>query len=59
MEFPAARRPLHANRTPHWANAEQSFVAIWKQMSSDQQGKFIEVLVAYVRSPMFDQRSAP
>ena len=41
------------------ANAEQSFVNTWKQMSSDQQGKFIEVLVAYVRSPLFDQRSAP
>jgi hypothetical protein len=41
------------------ANAEQSFVNTWKQMSSDQQGKFIEVLVAYVRSPLFEQRSAP
>ena len=41
------------------ANAEQSFVSTWQQMSSDQQGKFIEVLVAYVRSPLFDQRSAP
>jgi len=41
------------------ANAEQSFVNMWKQMSSDQQGKFVEVLVAYVRSPLFDQRSAP
>jgi len=40
-------------------NAEQSFVNMWKQMSSDQQGKFVEVLVAYVRSPLFDQRSAP
>jgi hypothetical protein len=41
------------------ANAEQSFVDTWKQMSSDQQGKFIELLVAYVRSPVFDSRSAP
>jgi hypothetical protein len=41
------------------ANAEQSFVNTWKQMSSDQQGKFIELLVAYVRSPLFEQRSAP
>ena len=41
------------------ANAEQSFVDIWKQLSADQQGKFIEVLVSYVRSPLFDQRSAP
>src|SRR4029079_8551635 len=37
------------------ANAEQSFVGMWKQLSADQQGKFVEVLVAYVRSPMFDQ----
>jgi hypothetical protein len=41
------------------SNAEQSFVNMWKQMSSDQQGKFVEVLVAYVRSPLFDQRSVP
>jgi hypothetical protein len=41
------------------SNAEQSFVNIWKQMASDQQGKFVEVLVAYVRSPLFEQRSAP
>jgi hypothetical protein len=41
------------------SNAEQSFVNVWKQMPADQQGKFIEVLVAYVRSPLFDQRSAP
>jgi hypothetical protein len=41
------------------ASSEQSFVDAWKQMSSDKQGKFIEVLVAYVRSPLFDQRSAP
>jgi hypothetical protein len=39
-------------------NAEQSFVDIWKQISADQQGKFAEVLVTYVRSPLFDQRSA-
>jgi hypothetical protein len=41
------------------ANAEQSFVDTWKQMPSDRQGKFVELLVAYVRSPFFDQRSAP
>jgi hypothetical protein len=40
------------------ANAEQAFVDAWKQMPSDAQGKFIEVLVAYVRSPLFDSRSA-
>jgi hypothetical protein len=39
--------------------AEQTFVDNWKQLPSDRQGKFIEVLVAYVRSPLFDQRSTP
>ena len=39
-------------------NAEDSFVDSWKQMPSDQQGKFVELLVAYVRSPIFAQRSA-
>ena len=39
-------------------NAEKSFVDMWKQMPADGQGKFIEVLVAYVRSPLFEQRSA-
>jgi hypothetical protein len=40
------------------AGAEQSFVDSWKQLSADAQGKFAEVLVAYVRSPLFDSRSA-
>jgi hypothetical protein len=40
-------------------NAEESFVNTWRQLPADQQGKFIDVLVAYVRSPLFDQRSAP
>jgi hypothetical protein len=40
------------------ASAEQSFVDSWKQLSADAQGKFAEVLVAYVRSPLFDTRSA-
>ena len=39
-------------------NAEQSFVDSWKQLPADSQGKFVEVLVAYVRSPLFDSRSA-
>ncbi|HMF42392.1 MAG TPA: DUF1592 domain-containing protein [Polyangia bacterium] len=39
-------------------NAEQSFVDSWKQLSADSQGKFNEVLVAYVRSQLFDTRSA-
>jgi uncharacterized protein DUF1588 len=40
-------------------NAEQSFVDAWRQLPADSQGKLIEVLVAYVRSPLFDKRSAP
>jgi hypothetical protein len=40
-------------------NAEQSFVDFWNQLPSDKQGKFVEVLVAYIRSPLFAQRSAP
>jgi hypothetical protein len=39
-------------------NAEQGFVDFWNQLPSGQQGKFVEVLVAYIRSPLFDQRSA-
>jgi hypothetical protein len=41
------------------ATAEQSFVDVWKQLPGDAQGKFAEVLVAYVRSPLFDSRSTP
>ena len=39
-------------------NTEQSFVDAWKQLPADSQGKFNEVLVAYVRSQLFDTRSA-
>jgi hypothetical protein len=37
--------------------AEQTFINTWKQLPSANQGKFIEMLVAYVRSPLFDKRS--
>ena len=47
-----------AQRRPPCRDAEQSFVDTWKQMPTDQQGKFVELLVAYVRSPLFAQRSA-
>jgi hypothetical protein len=40
-------------------NAEQSFVDAWKQLPVDSQGNFTEVLVAYVRSPLFGTRSVP
>jgi hypothetical protein len=37
--------------------SEGTFIDIWKQLPSDNQGKFVEMLVAYVRSPLFDKRS--
>jgi hypothetical protein len=39
--------------------AEQTFLNTWKQLPSANQGKFVEMLVAYVRSPLFDKRSNP
>jgi hypothetical protein len=37
--------------------SEQTFVDVWNQLPAANRGKFAEVLVAYVRSPLFDQRS--
>ncbi len=37
--------------------AEQTFINSWKQIASANQGKFAEMLVTYVRSPLFDKRS--
>jgi hypothetical protein len=37
--------------------SEQTFVDLWNQLPAANRGKFVEVLVAYVRSPLFDQRS--
>jgi hypothetical protein len=39
------------------ATAEQSFVDTWNQLPAANRGKFTEVLVAYVRSGLFAQRS--
>jgi hypothetical protein len=39
------------------AGSEQTFLNSWSQLSSANQGKFAEMLVAYVRSPLFDKRS--
>ena len=41
------------------AAAESAFVDIWKQLPAAQQGRLADVLVAYIRSPLFVQRSAP
>jgi hypothetical protein len=38
-------------------SSEQTFVDVWNQLPAASQGKFAEVLVAYVRSPLFEQRS--
>jgi len=55
----SGRTDITADSDDTVMKAEQSFVDQWKQMPSDSQGKFIEVLVNYVRSPLFDQRSTP
>lgn len=41
------------------AQAENAFVDIWKQLPAAQQGRLADVLVAYIRSPLFVQRSTP
>jgi hypothetical protein len=41
------------------AAAENAFVDIWKQLPAAQQGRLADVLVAYIRSPLFVQRSTP
>jgi hypothetical protein len=37
--------------------SETAFQTFWSQLSSDKQGNFAEILVAYIRSPLFSQRS--
>lgn len=39
--------------------AEDAFVELWKQLPPEQQGRLSEVLVAYIRSPMFIERRTP
>jgi len=41
------------------AAAESAFVDIWQQLPAAQQGRLADVLVAYIRSPLFVQRSTP
>ena len=41
------------------AGAENAFIDIWTQLPADQQGRLADVLVAYVRSPLFVQRTTP
>lgn len=40
-------------------NAEDGFVELWKQLPENQQDQLIEVVVAFVKSPTFVQRSIP
>jgi hypothetical protein len=40
------------------AGAENAFIDIWKQLPAAQQGKLADVLIAYVRSPLFVDRRA-
>jgi hypothetical protein len=41
------------------AGVENAFVELWKQLPAAQQTRLADVLVAYVRSPQFVQRSTP
>jgi hypothetical protein len=36
--------------------SEMAFQSIWKQLSADKQGNIAEILIAYIRSPLFAQR---
>ena len=40
-------------------DAENAFVEAWKQLPAEQQNRLSEVLVAFVKSPMFIQRRTP
>ena len=44
---------------PKVAASESAFVELWKQLPAQQQGRLVDVLVAYVRSPLFVERKAP
>ncbi|HEY4392439.1 MAG TPA: hypothetical protein VGP64_00175, partial [Polyangia bacterium] len=37
-------------------DSETAFQQIWDQLPSDKQGNLVEILVAYIRSPLFVQR---
>ena len=37
-------------------DSETAFQSIWSQLSPDKQGNIAEILVAYIRSPLFAQR---
>jgi hypothetical protein len=37
-------------------DSETAFQQIWDQLPSDKQGNLVEILVAYIRSPLFAQR---
>jgi hypothetical protein len=39
------------------AQAENAFVEIWTQLPVEQQGRLVDVAMAYVKSPLFIQRS--
>lgn len=41
------------------ADAESAFVDTWKQLPMDKQGRLADVLLAFVKSPMFIQRRTP
>jgi hypothetical protein len=36
--------------------SEMAFQSLWSQLSADKQGNIAEILIAYIRSPLFSQR---
>jgi hypothetical protein len=36
--------------------SEMAFQSVWNQLSADKQGNIAEILIAYIRSPLFAQR---
>ena len=45
-----------SDATGNLTDGETAFQHIWSQLSPDKQGNVVEILVAYIRSPLFAQR---
>jgi hypothetical protein len=45
-----------SDATGNLTDSETAFQQIWDQLPSDKQGNLVEILVAYIRSPLFAQR---
>ena len=45
-----------SDATGAFTDSETAFQNVWSQLSPDKQGNIVEILVAYIRSPLFAQR---